>query len=74
MLEQYQTLVEQEAYQPLGLLSLIIGLFLVAYLFMYSTSLLLVIKTLTKPKKDRSTWKSFSHSCLQEPSQSESSC
>lgn len=35
MLEQYQTLVNQELYQPLGLVSTILGFFLVAYLFMY---------------------------------------
>ncbi len=56
MLENYQTLVSEEHYQSLGLVSTIVGLFLLAYLFMYSW-INVVIKTLTKLNKDLSTCK-----------------
>lgn len=35
MLEQYQTLLPQENFQSFGLISTVVGLFLLAYLFMY---------------------------------------
>lgn len=35
MLEQYQTLLAQDLYRPVGLISTVLGVFLLAYLFMY---------------------------------------
>jgi len=60
MFDQYQTIVPQDLYQPVGILSTIVGLLLVAYLFMYFfLKFYLVIKSHTKLNKDLLIWKSL---------------
>lgn len=51
MLDNYKTMIDQESFNSVGLISTIVGFFLLSYFFMYF-SLYLDIRMLTKLRKD----------------------
>lgn len=52
MSSQYLTPIAQDQYQPVGLITTVVGFFLLAYFFMYESADA-AIKEHTKPRIDR---------------------
>lgn len=65
MIEQYVTPVPQESYHTFGLVSAVLGFFLLAYFFMYYS---LHAATKVPIRAESSSSKSYSHSSLPQPS------